>query len=126
MTRATRPADDRAPRVLHPDGWAPPVGYAHGMSATGRVVVTAGQVGWDPATSTFASDDFVEQAAQSLRNVLAVLRSAGAAPEHVVRLTWYVTSATEYRAARRALGAAYREIIGKHYPAMTVVVVPFG
>jgi len=123
MSRARRLGDDRAPKLLFPEGWAPPIGYAHGMTASGRVVVTAGQVGWDPATSTFASDDFVEQAAQALRNVLAVLRSAGAAPEHVLRLTWYVTSATEYRAARRALGAVYREIVGQHYPAMTVVVV---
>jgi enamine deaminase RidA (YjgF/YER057c/UK114 family) len=109
--------------AIHPEGWAAPQGYAHGMAATGRLVVTAGQVGWEPATGAFASDDFAEQAAQALRNVAAVLRAGGAAPEHLVRLTWYITSADEYRAARRALGAAYREIIGRHYPAMSVVVV---
>jgi enamine deaminase RidA (YjgF/YER057c/UK114 family) len=93
------------------------------MSATGRFVVTAGQVGWDPATGAFASDDFAGQAAQALRNVVAVLRAGGATPEHLVRLTWYVTSRDEYAAARPAVGAAYREIVGRHYPAMTVIVV---
>ena len=110
--------------ILHPKGWAAPRGYAHGMSASGRIVVTAGQVGWDPATGRFASADLAEQASQALRNVVAVLRAGGAAPEQLVRLTWYVTSAAEYRAARRALGAAYREIVGTHFPAMSVVVVP--
>lgn len=109
--------------VIEPEGWAPPVGYANGMTATGRFVVTAGQVGWDPATGAFASDDFAAQAAQALRNVVAVLRAGGAAPEHLVRLTWYVTSRDEYVTARRAVGAAYREIIGRHYPTMSVVVV---
>jgi enamine deaminase RidA (YjgF/YER057c/UK114 family) len=111
------------PEVIEPEGWAPPVGYANGISATGRFVVTAGQVGWDAATGTFASDDFAAQAAQALRNVVAVLRAGGAGPEHLVRLTWYVTSRDEYVTARRAVGAAYREIIGRHYPAMSVVVV---
>jgi enamine deaminase RidA (YjgF/YER057c/UK114 family) len=111
------------PRAIEPEGWAAPVGYANGMSATGRFVVTAGQVGWDPATGAFASDDFAEQAAQALRNVVAVLRAGGATPEHLVRLTWYVTSRDEYATARRAVGAAYREIVGRHYPAMTVIVV---
>jgi enamine deaminase RidA (YjgF/YER057c/UK114 family) len=100
-----------------------PVGYANGMSATGRIIVTAGQVGWDPVSGTFASDDFTAQTAQALRNVVAVLRAGGAGPEHLVRLTWYVTSRREYAVARPAVGAAYREIIGRHYPAMTVVVV---
>jgi enamine deaminase RidA (YjgF/YER057c/UK114 family) len=113
----------RAPEVIEPEGWVQPVGYANGMSATGRFVVTAGQVGWDPASGTFASDDFAGQAAQALRNIVAVLRAGGAGPEHLVRLTWYVTSRDEYATARRAVGAAYREIIGRHYPAMTVIVV---
>lgn len=112
-----------APEAIEPEGWVQPVGYANGMSATGRLVVTAGQVGWDPASSTFASDDFAAQTAQALRNVVAVLRAGGAGPEHLVRLTWYVTSRNEYAAARRAVGAAYREIIGRHYPAMSVIVV---
>jgi enamine deaminase RidA (YjgF/YER057c/UK114 family) len=112
-----------APEVIEPEGWLQPVGYANGMSATGRVVVTAGQVGWDPATSRFASDDLAAQAAQALRNVVAVLRAGGAGPEHLVRLTWYVTSRDEYTEARRAIGGSYREIIGRHYPAMSVIVV---
>jgi len=111
------------PRAISPTGWAPPNGYAHGMAASGRVVVTAGQIGWDPTTHAFASDDFTAQAAQALRNVVAVLRAAGATPEQLVRLTWYVTSRDEYLEARRALGTAYRDVIGRHFPAMTVVVV---
>ena len=113
----------REPEAIEPEGWVQPVGYANGMSATGRVVVTAGQVGWDPVSGTFASDDFAAQTAQALRNVVAVLRAGGAGPEHLVRLTWYVTSRSEYAGARRAVGAAYRDIIGRHYPAMSVIVV---
>lgn len=109
--------------AIEPEGWATPAGYANGMSATGRVVVTAGQIGWDPISGTFASDDFAAQTAQALRNVVAVLRAAGASPEHLVRMTWYVTSRTEYTGARRQIGSAYRDIIGRHYPAMSVVVV---
>jgi enamine deaminase RidA (YjgF/YER057c/UK114 family) len=93
------------------------------MAATGRIIVTAGQIGWNPATGTFATDDFAAQTAQALRNVVAVLHAAGAEPEHLVRLTWYVTSRSEYAAARHAIGAAYREIVGRHYPAMSVIVV---
>ncbi len=111
------------PEAIEPEGWARPVGYANGVAATGRIVVTAGQVGWDPTTGTFASDDFAAQAAQALRNVVEVLRAGGARPEHLVRLTWYVISRDEYAAARRAIGVAYREIVGRHYPAMSVVVV---
>lgn len=113
----------REPEAIEPEGWVQPVGYANGMHAVGRLVVTAGQVGWDPVSGTFASDDFAAQTAQALRNVVAVLRAGGAGPEHLVRLTWYVTSRNEYAAARRAVGAAYREIIGRHYPAMSVIVV---
>jgi enamine deaminase RidA (YjgF/YER057c/UK114 family) len=112
-----------APEAIEPEGWAKPAGYANGMAATGRLVVTAGQVGWDPSSGTFASDDFAAQTAQALRNVVAVLRAGGAQPEHLVRLTWFVTSRREYAVARPAVGAAYREIIGRHYPAMTVIVV---
>jgi enamine deaminase RidA (YjgF/YER057c/UK114 family) len=113
----------RVLEVIEPEGWAAPVGYANGVSATGRFVVTSGQVGWDPVSGRFVSDDFAVQTAQALRNVVAVLRAGGAGPEHLVRLTWYVTSRDEYAAARRAVGAAYREIVGRHYPAMSVVVV---
>ena len=111
--------------ILHPEGWAAPRGYAHGVSAPagGKVVVTAGQIGWDPATNRFSSDDFVEQAAQALRNVVAVLHEGGARPEHLVRLTWFIVSAQDYMKARASLGAAYREIMDQHYPAMSVVVV---
>ena len=84
MSKATRGG---APLALHPEGWAPGTGYAHGMAATGRFVVTAGQIGWDPVTCKMVSDDFAEQAAQTLRNVVAVLRAGGAGPEHLVRLT---------------------------------------
>ena len=113
------------PREIHPEGWASPVGYAHGVSAQGggRVVVTAGQVGWNPATSEFETDDFAAQTAQALRNVVAVLRASGAAPEHLVRLTWYVTDRNEYLAARKQIGADYRAIVGRHFPAMSVIVV---
>lgn len=113
----------REPEAIEPEGWAKPAGYANGIGATGRFLVTAGQVGWDPTSGTFASDDFAAQTAQALRNVVAVLRAGGAGPEHLVRLTWYVTSRNEYAAARRAVGEAYREIIGRHYPAMSVIVV---
>jgi len=113
----------RLPEAIEPEGWAKPNGYANGMSAVGRVVVTAGQVGWDPATCTFTSDDFAAQTSQALRNVVAVLRAGGAEPRHLVRLTWYVRSRDEYATARHAIGVAYREIIGRFYPAMSVVVV---
>jgi enamine deaminase RidA (YjgF/YER057c/UK114 family) len=111
------------PENLHPQGWADPSGYAHGIAASGRIVVTAGQIGWDPATGAFATDDFVGQATQALRNVVAVLAAGGAEPQHLVRLTWYITTRSEYLAARRGLGAAYREVVGRHYPAMAVVFV---
>jgi enamine deaminase RidA (YjgF/YER057c/UK114 family) len=111
------------PKPIHPDGWMKPSGYAHGMTANGRVIVTAGQVGWNPANGAIESDDFAEQTAQALRNVVAVLRAAGAGPEHLVRLTWFVTSRDEYWKARPALGKAYREIIGQSFPAMSVIVV---
>ena len=109
--------------ILRPEGWPRPRGYADGAAASGRVVAVAGQVGWNPATGALASDDFAAQARQALANVRAVLRAAGAEPRHVVRLTWYLTDRDAYLAARQALGAAYREVFGTHYPAMSVVVV---
>ncbi len=109
--------------VLQPTGWAPARGYANGIAATGRLVFVAGQIGWDPATGAFASDDFVEQTAQALRNVAAVLREAGAEPGHVVRLTWFITDKPAYLAAQREIGRVYREVMGRHFPAMSVVVV---
>lgn len=104
-------------------GWSRPHGYSDGMIAKGRVLVTSGMIGWNPEDQTIETDNFASQTAQALRNVVDVLRAAGAEPRHLVRLTWYVTSRDEYLAAREGIGVAYREIIGRHYPAMAVVVV---
>jgi enamine deaminase RidA (YjgF/YER057c/UK114 family) len=93
------------------------------MTGHGRVVVTAGQIGWDPRTHEFASDDLVSQVRQTLLNVVAALRASGAEPAHLVRLTWYVTSRDAYVTQQRAIGVVYREVIGKHYPAMAVLIV---
>ena len=112
-----------AHKVVAPPGWKAPSGYSHGVSGLGRVIVTAGQIGWNPVTGTFESDDFTTQTAQALRNIVAILNAASARPEHLVRLTWFVTSREEYLASRKAVGQAYKEIIGRHYPAMSVVVV---
>ena len=108
-------------RALEPPGWPRARGYAHGIEASGRLVFTAGQIGWDPSGS-FAPD-FAGQVRQALENVVAVLAEAGAGPEHVVRLTWYVTSREEYLGAQKEIGAAYREVMGRHFPAMAVVIV---
>jgi len=110
-------------RTLQPPGWVAPRGYSNGVEASGRMVFVAGQVGWDPETAEFASDDFLAQARQALRNVVAVLAEGGAAPADLVRLTWFVTDREMYLAAAGELGAAYREVIGRHYPPMTLVVV---
>ena len=111
------------PVIVAPDGWVAPRGYSHGMVAAGRVITIAGQVGWDPTTATFSSDDFAAQTAQALRNVVTVLRAAGAGPEHLVRLGWFVVDRGEYVAAREAIGRSYREIVGRYYPPMSVVFV---
>ncbi len=108
--------------ILQPPGWARPRGYANGIAAEGRQVYVSGQIGWD-AEQCFVSDDFAAQVRQALANVVAVLACAGARPEHLVRMTWYVTSRDEYNAALAEIGAAYRELIGRNYPAMSVVVV---
>ena len=109
-------------RVLQPAGWAPPKGYANGVAVRGTTIFVGGQIGWN-ARQQFESDGFVEQARQALANVVAVLREAGAGPEHVTRMTWYVVDRAEYVASAKALGAAYREVMGRHYPAMTAVAV---
>jgi enamine deaminase RidA (YjgF/YER057c/UK114 family) len=109
--------------ILHPHGWAAARGYANGVVAEGRMVFVAGQIGWNPASGAFETDDFAAQAGQALRNVAGVLAEAGAAPANVTRLTWYVTDREEYVAASSAVGAAYREVFGRHYPAMAVVIV---
>jgi enamine deaminase RidA (YjgF/YER057c/UK114 family) len=99
-----------------------PRGYANGIAATGRIAFVAGQIGWN-AAQQFETDDFVGQTRQALANVVAVLAVAGARPEHLARMTWYITDKTEYRSSLREIGRAYREIIGPHYPAMTLVQV---
>jgi enamine deaminase RidA (YjgF/YER057c/UK114 family) len=109
-------------RAVQPEGWAEPRGYANGMVAEGRLVFVAGQIGWN-AEGRFESDDFVEQVAQALRNAVAVVAEAGGRPSDIARMTWYVTDKQEYLAAQEAIGRVYREVIGPHYPAMTLVVV---
>jgi enamine deaminase RidA (YjgF/YER057c/UK114 family) len=109
--------------ILLPEGWAKPSGYANGIAAQGRLVFVAGQIGWNPATCQIETDDFAAQTEIALRNVAAVLREAGATPEHVTRMTWYITDKPAYLNARRDIGRAWREIFGRHYPAMAVVVV---
>lgn len=109
-------------QTLHPSSWKKAQGYANGMAATGRMVFCGGLIGWN-AEQQFESDDFVDQVAQTLRNIVAVLAEAGAGPEHIVRLTWYVTDKREYLARLKELGRVYRDIIGKHFPAMALVQV---
>ena len=109
-------------QILQPPGWPRPRGYANGIAAEGRLVFVAGQIGWD-ATQTIVSDDLVDQLRQTLENTLAVLREAGAGPEHVARMTWYVTDKREYLARARELGETYRALMGRRYPAMAVVEV---
>ncbi|MCW6510008.1 RidA family protein [Hyphomicrobiales bacterium BP6-180914] len=108
-------------RVLQPAGWPRPKGYANGVLAEGRIVVTGGVVGWD-AAGVFP-DDFVAQARQTFANIAAILAEAGAGPEHLVRLTWYVTDMDDYLASPRELGAAYRAVFGRNFPAMAAVQV---
>jgi enamine deaminase RidA (YjgF/YER057c/UK114 family) len=107
---------------LHPPGWPRARGYSNGVAATGRTISVSGMVGWD-ASGQFQSDDFVDQARQALKNIVAVLAEGGARPEHIVRMTWYVLDKRAYLGAASALGAAYRDVIGRHYPAMSAVQV---
>lgn len=109
-------------KFLQPPGWAPAKGYANGVAARGTLVCVGGQIGWN-AAQQFESDDFVDQTAQALANVVAVLREAGAGPEHIVRMTWYVTDRAEYLRRQRELGQAYRAHMGRHFPAMSCVEV---
>ncbi len=109
-------------RILQPEGWARPRGYANGILAEGRLVFVAGQIGWDKA-GIFRSDDLVAQVRQALANTLAVLAEAEAGPQAVARMTWYVTDKGEYLARRAEIGAAYRSLMGTHFPAMTLVEV---
>ncbi|HEY0625821.1 MAG TPA: RidA family protein [Allosphingosinicella sp.] len=109
-------------KALLPPGWPRPRGYSNGISARGRMIFTAGVVGWDEREQ-FVSEDLPGQLAQVLRNTLAILAEDGAGPEHIVRMTWYVTRRDEYVSRIGEIGAVYREIIGRHFPAMAVVEV---
>jgi enamine deaminase RidA (YjgF/YER057c/UK114 family) len=108
--------------ILQPEGWAPPVGYANGIAARGRTVFVAGQVGWNKDCK-FESDDLVDQVRQTLANIVAVLGEAGAKPEHITSLTWYLTDKRDYLAKLKQIGEAYRAVIGRNFPAMTAVQV---
>ena len=107
---------------LHPATWKRASGYSNGIMARGRMIFTGGLVGWD-ADQVFRTDDFAGQVRQVLENIVAVLAEGGAGPQHLVRLTWYVTDKHEYLGALRDVGAAYRDVIGRHYPAMALVQV---
>lgn len=109
-------------RIVEPAGWPRPRGYANGVAAQGRLVFVSGQVGWD-VNEKFPSDDLVEQTRQALKNMLAVLAAGGARAEHVARMTWYLTDKHEYLRRARDIGAVYRELMGGHYPAMSMVQV---
>ncbi|MEO8487773.1 MAG: RidA family protein [Betaproteobacteria bacterium] len=109
-------------KILQPPGWAAPKGYANGIAARGTFVAIGGQIGWN-AAQAFESDEFVAQARQALENIVAVLAQAGGRPEHIVRMTWYVVDRDAYVASLREVGRVYREVIGRHYPAMTAVEV---
>lgn len=110
-------------QIVQPAGWRRPSGYVNAIVSSGRVIAISGQIGWDPVSEQFASDDFAAQVKQALTNVVTVLQEAGAGPGHVVRLTWYITDREAYVAARREIGIAYRALFEDHYPAMSVVVV---
>ena len=109
-------------KILQPPGWVAPKGYANGVAARGTMVFTGGQIGWN-AQQQFESDDFIDQTRQTLLNVRAILEAGGAGPEHLVRLTWYVVDRNEYNARLKELGAVYREVLGKNFPAMACVQV---
>jgi enamine deaminase RidA (YjgF/YER057c/UK114 family) len=109
-------------KILQPSGWPRPKGYANGMAARGRLIVTAGVVGWDE-NEAFVSDTLAGQFAQALKNILAILACDGADARNIVRLTCYVTSVEEYRAAAGEIGASWKQLMGSHYPAMALVEV---
>lgn len=109
-------------QLLHPRNWKPAIGYANGIIADGHTVFVGGQIGWN-GDQVFESDDFIEQIRQTLQNIVDVLAEADARPEHLVRLTWYIKDKREYLARLKEVGAAYRSVLGKHFPAMTMVQV---
>lgn len=108
--------------ILQPEGWAKPIGYANGVSATGRQIFVGGQIGWN-AQCQFETDDFVSQVKQTLENIVTVLAAGGAKPEHITTMTWYFTDKAEYLGNLKGIGQAYREVIGKHFPAMAAMQV---
>lgn len=108
--------------TIQPDGWKPAKGYANGMVAEGRMLFIGGQIGWT-AEQRFETDDFIGQMSQALRNIADVVRAAGGEVTDIVRLTWFVTDKKEYLARQKEIGAAYREVMGYHFPAMTMIVV---
>lgn len=108
--------------ILQPEGWAKPSGYANGVSARGRTVFVGGQVGWNAACQ-FESDDFVDQVRQTLSNIVAILAEGGAEPQHITSMTWYFIDKAEYLANLKGVGQAYRDVIGRHFPAMAAVQV---
>lgn len=108
--------------ILQPPGWARPKGYANGIAASGRQIFVAGQIGWD-ANCQWQTDDLVNQVRQTLLNTLEVLKAGGAGPEHVVRMTWYISDKADYVRQSARIGEVYRELMGRHYPAMAMVVV---
>ena len=108
--------------ILQPEGWAKPAGYSNGIAARGKLVFIGGQVGWN-GQYQFETDDFAGQVRQTLENIVAILAEAGAGPEHITTMTWYFTSKAEYLANLKGLGQAYRDVIGKHFPAMAAVEV---
>jgi enamine deaminase RidA (YjgF/YER057c/UK114 family) len=110
-------------RTLLPPGWPRPKGYANGIAAEGKFVFVAGEVGWNPLTETFDAKDFVAQFRQALKNVVAILAEGGAKPEHMVRMTWYVTDKAEYLANLKGVGDAWREIMGRVFPCIAAVEV---
>jgi enamine deaminase RidA (YjgF/YER057c/UK114 family) len=111
------------PGILQPEGWPRPAGYSNGVLTQGRQVFIAGQVGWNPRSGKFESASLADQVTQALKNVLVVLARADGRPEHIARMTWYLTSRAEYLAHLEEIGAAYRAIMGKHFPAMSAVEV---
>ena len=109
-------------KFLQPDDWAPAKGYANGVVAEGKLIVLGGQIGWN-AQQEFESEEFVDQFRQTLENIKTLLNEAGAGPEHLVRLTWFITDRDAYLGSQKEMGAAYRDVIGRHYPPMSVVQV---
>ena len=109
--------------ILLPQGWPRPQGYSNGVAANGRIVAISGQIGWNPIKQRVENDDLTLQVRQALVNIEAVLRSAGAIPSDVVRMTWYITDRDAYIKSRKEIGRVYREIFGNHYPAMSVIIV---